>query len=422
MPYCKPRSFIVLLAFALLLPCIPGAPARSEEAPAATAYQRLIEALTKGKFNVNVRYRYEHVDQDGIGRNANANTLRTRLGYTTGAFHGFSMKVEGENVVALGADRYNSTTNGLSSYPVVADPEETEFNQVYLRYTGLKDTAITGGRQRIIFDNARFVGNVGWRQNEQTFDAAQVNFTGLPKTELSYVYLWKVNRVFSDESVNGNFRMNSHLLNASYDGFGLGKLTAYAYLLDFNRASQSGNSTQTYGLRFNGGYKINDNTKLLYALESAHQRDYADNANSINQNYYNGEVGLAFPKVMKNLSVTGKIGYEVLEGDGVQAFQTPLATLHAFNGWTDKFLTTPADGIEDLYFKLALNYRGVKVLGVYHDFNADNTDADYGTEWGVSISRKFFKRFLLGLKYADYSAESFATDTRKVWLTAQFDY
>ena len=38
-------------------------------------------------------------------------------------------------------------------------------------------------------------------------------------------------------------------------------------------------------------------------------------------------------------------GYEELGSDGgVAAFQTPLATLHAFNGWADLFLTTPGDG------------------------------------------------------------------------------
>ena len=49
------------------------------------------------------------------------------------------------------------------------------------------------------------------------------------------------------------------------------------------------------------------------------------------------------------------VGWEVLGGDDStvlnEAFQTPLATLHAFQGWADVFLSTPAAGIDDKYLK-----------------------------------------------------------------------
>ena len=39
-----------------------------------------------------------------------------------------------------------------------------------------------------------------------------------------------------------------------------------------------------------------------------------------------------------------KLGYEELGSNaGLYGLQTPLATLHAFNGWADKFLVTPVD-------------------------------------------------------------------------------
>ena len=43
-------------------------------------------------------------------------------------------------------------------------------------------------------------------------------------------------------------------------------------------------------------------------------------------------------------------GYEVLgadDGAALTSFQTPLATLHKFQGWADKFLTTPPNGIRE---------------------------------------------------------------------------
>src|SRR5690606_27715787 len=124
-----------------------------------------------GDLIFDARLRYESVDQDGLPENANALTLRTRLGYETPDWHGLKLLVEGENVTALVED-YNSSTNGKLRYPVVPDPETTELNRLQISFTGDKGEAVVG-RQRIILVNARFVGNVGFRQNEQTFDAVK---------------------------------------------------------------------------------------------------------------------------------------------------------------------------------------------------------------------------------------------------------
>ena len=42
--------------------------------------------------------------------------------------------------------------------------------------------------------------------------------------------------------------------------------------------------------------------------------------------------------------------------------QTPLATLHKFDGWADLFLTTPNKGLQDLYAGAAYRFDGVKAL------------------------------------------------------------
>ncbi len=134
------------------------------------ASQSFTEALTSGTASGDIRYRYEFVDQDNSLNNARASTIRTRLGYRTGEYQGFEAFLEAENVTAVGNENYNSTINGNTKRSVVADPTETEINQAYLRYKGFENTSLTYGRQRIALDNHRFIGNVGWRQNEQTFD------------------------------------------------------------------------------------------------------------------------------------------------------------------------------------------------------------------------------------------------------------
>ena len=222
--------------------------------------QTLTDALTGGAVSLEVRYRYEFVDQDNPLDQAHASTVRTRLGYRTGDFQGFEVFAEAEDVTAVGNENYNSTINDTTDHSVVADPTETEVNQIYVRYKGLPDTTLTYGRQRFALDNHRFIGTVGWRQNEQTFDAFIGANESLPDTTITAGYLYNANRIFSDASPNGNFPMQSPILNVQYQGLAAGTLTAYGYLFDFTTADV--NSTQNFGLRFTGGTDVTED-KIL---------------------------------------------------------------------------------------------------------------------------------------------------------------
>lgn len=169
------RICIAIAGFCLLV-----TPAMGEEA----APNPTLEALTGGTPYIDARDRFEYVDQDGFAKDAKASTARLRLGYVTGKADDFSARVEVEHIDPIGNDNFNSTTNGKPTRPVVADPGETEINQLYLRYQGVPATTLTFGRQRVILDNARFVGNVGFRQDEQTIDFAVIANTSLPDTTL----------------------------------------------------------------------------------------------------------------------------------------------------------------------------------------------------------------------------------------------
>ena len=85
-------------------------------------------------------------------------------------------------------------------YPVVADPESYEINRLQLTNTSIIDTTITLGRQRIVLDDHRFVGNVGWRQNEQTFDALRVVNKHIPNLTIDAV-TWARSTACSDRMV-----------------------------------------------------------------------------------------------------------------------------------------------------------------------------------------------------------------------------
>ncbi len=373
---------------------------------------------------LDVRYRFEFVDQDAAAKSAKANTVRTRAGFETGRFHGVGAGFDVEWIQSIGSEKYNDTVNGKTQYPVVADPDDEEINQLYLvSQDTVPGTLMKLGRQRINWDNQRFIGAVGFRQNEQTFDSFRGVLTVVPDTELEYAYLDEVRRIFGSDSTVGNLGMSSHGIRARYSGFEALTITPFALLLDYNANSQSGLDTASYGVLLEGSHALDDDWSLLYSGSAAYQEDYADNPADVDLWHYRIEPGVGYT------GIKAKIGYEVLEGDGTNAFQTPLATLHKFNGLTDQFLTTPPDGLQDLYLSLDSPLPGqgwpsdLTFQAGYHKFWAEEGDSHYGWEWDAGVFKKIttgFGSFHLGLQYASYDADNFSSDTEKLWLTLQF--
>ena len=378
----------------------------------------LSDAITSGKVSLTARLRYESVEQTGL-RDAHAFTLRTRLGFTTAAWQGWKAQIEAENIVAADGNTYSQAglNPGGTGRAVIADPETTELNQILLSFTSGKTTA-TLGRQRLVLDNARFVGDVGWRQNMQTFDAVVLQDKSLDKTTLTYAYLDRIDRVFGDHHAQGYWKSSSHLFNATYAGLPAGTLTGYVYLLDFRKPAYAANSCATYGASFAGATKISGTFKFTYRAEIAAQTDYGSSPLGYRTNYYDLEAGLGAKQGSLSL------GHEVLGSDHNVGFKTPLATLHAFNGWADLFLTTPATGLRDTYVKGSANLpRDLSLLAFYHWFTTDKTGAAQGNELDVQVAHKFGARVNALFKYANFRQHAAAfPNVQKVWAQVEFAY
>jgi hypothetical protein len=374
------------------------------------------DALGRGKVSLNARLRYEGVEQTGL-RDADALTLRTRLGFAPAPYRGWSFLIEAENITAADGDSYSQSglNAGGAGKAVVADPESTELNQLFAAYTRAK-TTVTLGRQRLVLDNFRFIGDVGWRQNMQTFDALAVQDKSLAQTTLTYAYLDQINRVFSRRHAQGRWDSASHVFNASYAGWAAGTLTGYVYLLDFDNAAA--NSCATWGASFAGTRPLNSELKFAYRLELATQSDYGSSTLSYSAAYTALEAGL-----------TAKagglmLGHETLGSDHNVGFKTPLATLHAWNGWADLFLATPAAGLRDTYLKATANLpAAIALTAFYHQFDADAGGAEFGHETDVMLTRKFGRQFTGLVKLADFRRDSTAyPDVKKVWAQVEFVY
>jgi hypothetical protein len=367
-------------------------------APAGAA--GLMDAMAEGKTSADFRYRYEMVDQGGVAEDASASTLRTRLGYRTARSGPTSAFIEFENVVTLGPDDYDSTTNGKTAYPRVLDPEGTEVNQAYLDRTGDAGVTLRIGRQRLKLDNDRWVGNVGWRQREQTFDAVTLVDAHARGMAFTYAYLWNAKGVTDRDAAH-----DSHLIHVRYAGLASGNVSAYGYLVNPNDTPAA--ASQTYGARYEGRYGAGID-KTLLTLEYARQGEYVDSGVGSND-YMLGEAGVV------RGSVTVLAGYEVLGGDGTDAVQTPLATLHGFNGWTDTFTTTPPGGLTDLYGRVFGTGTEWRFEAAYHAFSADTGGQDYGTEWDLLWEKRINPKHRVGIAYARYNADAFGADVDKLW-------
>ena len=365
-------------------------------------------ALTTGKVSADFNLRYEDVSQDNALKDASALTLRSRFAYTTGNVSGWSAMMEVEDTrIVMGLGDYSVPQTGYNSgiYSVIADPEHTELDQAYVQYSSETFTAKLG-RQVIAWDGHRFIGHVGWRQDRQTFDGVSAKYNPSKELTLNYAYLTQRNRIFAEVLDQDS---KDHLLNASYQT-ALGTITAYGYLLELDNSTD--NALDTYGVSFVGSSMAGD-TKLLYALEYASQSSESA-AVDYDADYLLVEAGAVFS------GVTAKLGYEVLGSDeGSYGFQTPLATLHKFNGWADVFLTTPAQGLVDTYVSLSGKVAGGAWTVMYHDFAADEASAtvdDLGTELDLSYGRSYGANYSAGIKYSAYSGDSGRADTDKLWL------
>lgn len=381
-------------------------------AQSASAASELARALRDGSFDLSLRYRYEFVDQEDFALHANASVLRTRLTYRTADLRGLSLLLEVDDLRDIGADGHNSTRNGKLDRPVVADPQATELNQLFVGYQTGAGTRLGVGRQSLSVPNRRFVASRNWRLNEQTFDALTVVHEFAEGAEAAYTYVTNVNRIFGphDGVPPANLSGGLHLFDGRYALGTDANLHGYAYFLDFDDAPEL--SSATAGLRFAGSRALNERTSLPYAVEYARQRDYADNPVAYAADYVAFEAGLSWSV----LSVTA--GLEILEGSGLPGavITTPLAGLNGYNGWADQFLAIPVDGLEDRSLQLRAPVGGGELDLVVHDFCSSRRSSSYGSELDLALSWPFGTSYVLLLKAADYRADGHAADTVKVWL------
>lgn len=390
-------------------------------APAHAGADELTAALSGGKAGLEFRYRFDHVEDEARARDANASTLRTRLNYTSGAWNDLTGFVEMDNVSRIGDDRYNDNRNGKSLYATVPDPDGTDLNQAYLRYSGVANTTITTGRQRVGFDNHRIIGFTPGRQNEQTLDGALVEYKGNEKLTASAGYMLRVNTSSGPEPANALFQPPAerdvelpmlHLRYALNDRFAV---AGYHFAMDFDQAPTL--SSATTGLRANGQLPLGE-LKLDYVVEVAQQTDHARQPVSYDAGYWHGDLKLT----SGHFSVG--VGHETLEADNGMRFITPLATLK-FHGYAEKFWQTPAGGIQDSWASVGGTLAGWRLMVKHHwleqETDVESDGSHFGQETDFTAFRAFGRHYQLLFVHALFDVREGVYGNLAFGPAARFD-
>jgi len=374
-----------------------------------------LSLFTDSLVYTQIRPRYEYADVDaGTNDAAKAFTIRTVLG---GKFDkvlgvkGLSANLEATNVSHFGfVDDYKPEQG---NFDVIMDPTQTRMTQANLAYT-IGGTTFIAGRRLHTFDNHRFIGHVGWRQMPQTYDMIAVANNSVKGLSLTGAYVNRVNKI----TENGKQDTNSVLLHGSYDFVPAFKLTGYGYML--------ASIHDTFGLRATGKLDFaggNISYEAEYATQdkaSLEEESMGDVQPDVEADYYKLGIRLNYSGLIFGVE------YEVLgekEGPEGGAFNTPLATLHGMNGWADKFLATPVNGLVDTAVTVGYDHKQFgRVVVIYREFESDNGGDDYGNELDVVFVHKLSKRLTLLLKTAFYEqGDDLANnDTTKYW--AMLDY
>ncbi len=354
-----------------------------------------IQALSKGKTTLELRTRYEHVDDTATAKTADALTNRLVLGWRSGTWEGISAFVQFENVSTLAEPRFYvpQTGYGRSDHAVVADPPSSQLNQFFIEWKGLRV-----GRQALNLDNQRFVGSVAWRQNDQTFTGATfTNKTWIPHTEFTLAHLTQVQNI-----VGQTKPITAELVNLNFGIIPGGHLRAFYYAFDEGDQAIrniSGQVTKDTSFAHTGARLDGEVWKVIYDASFASQKKYKDATDSGTLEAKYRFLGLGY-RLAKDHSVM--VVEERLEG----GFKTPYATLHAWNGWADRFLTTPAKGLVDRFGRFNGKHGAWTFEASYHAFSADQGGAAYGKETDLLVGYKARPWLALMVKAADYRADA----------------
>jgi hypothetical protein len=371
------------------------------------------EAAPQAVLRVETRARYEWADDANTDPASEALTIRVRPSLELAFSPQISLLGEIEAIAAVLPGQRNGFLNGTGA-PAIADAEVFELNRLQIEWAPVETLSLTLGRQRISLDDERFIGTVDFRQNQQTYDAITGAWQLPGNAVLHAGYIWRVGRVLGPDRPDGVFESDSVFANLAVPVPG-GQASLYHYDFDLDDRAGSRSHLRTTGISWRGRRLIGD---LGLAWELAFARQAQAGRTPVfwraGASIDRGELEFA-------------VRLERLGNDDGTAFQTPLATLHRFQGAADLFLVTPPQGITDFEARAIWRIgslgpaRATSLALQFNRFDPATGSGRLGEEWGAELATSLAGN-RLSLAASAYRADRFASDTRRLWLTISRDF
>jgi hypothetical protein len=259
------------------------------------------------------------------------------------------------------------------------------------------------GRQELVYDDHRLLGNVNWAQQARSHDAVLLKTQSEKwQAHIGAAYNNEKEQLFRTPYTQNNYRSLFFLWSkfkpskefnistlAIADGFQGADIavdeTIYRYTAGTHAQLESGktNFTGTFYYQFGTDVSNKDISAYMFALNAMYKYRKT-----------NFEVGLDY------LS-----GTDLSEKDKMKTFNTLYATNHKFYGWMDYFLNIPLHtaqgGLSDLYLgiqhkfspKTSLTAKVHQFSLVADIFPENSPEADLGKKLGTEIDTNINYKF-----------------------------
>ena len=303
-------------------------------------------------------------------------TQRARIGATMAHETGPALTLRLQDVRTWGEE-----TNTLGDF----DANGFDAHEAFAVIPMLDGLSLKIGRQEIIMDNHRLVGNVGWTQRGRSFDGARVTYAAKPVSV--DVFYAKVRE--ADENPEGTFLVpegDDLDFAGVHAGFTIADSHTIAPMFLVNAIHFADHVRETAGLNASG--KVGG---FAYTGEFYYQFGHVGDE-TVSAFLGAARAGYTFDVAVKpHLTAWG----EVLSGDGTPegTFDTMYATNHKFYGEMDYFLNIPLHtatlGLVDLGGRAG--FRPVQKVGVHvdaHHFRSVESDGAGNNTFGTELDLK----------------------------------
>ncbi|MDT8375442.1 MAG: alginate export family protein [Mariprofundaceae bacterium] len=382
-----------------------------------------VEVDVGGSIRPRVEYADEGIQGMVAGQKKSHTTMQTRINVKATVDENVSAFVQIQDVRTWGGETPTTAPPSITQTGT-STAGQLDLHEAYLTVKNVMDSGATLkiGRQEMVFDEARLIGNIGWIQQAQAFDAIRGDMK-VGEIALTAFYAQTLAKD-SHPTLGSTLGANAGTFESSFSGlratYSLGdrgdRITPYVYYaLNPSRTGAGVDLVpdQALNIVYTGLYVAKHIGDVRLRFDGAYESGKANATTNINAYMLTGAIETDLD-IGNGANVALWVDY--LSGDDgaaanankVSNFTTPYATNHKFYGHMDKFLNNPTHGLID--FALRTNFKVTSKLKFEldgHMFRADKStatllDKDLGSEIDFDINYALATNTSLRMGYSHY--------------------